>query len=259
MDIFLYIIVLGVAINLGTNVIFKYMPGSDKRVDVFVSVALIIICVVIIMARKDDPKGSSEKQASIPTPSYKIVSRDSISWGELIRNAKFRVYATSILASGVDEQGLVDLVEKVKTNTQFQVKLILLKPNGKFVGIRADDEKMSRNPGRIADKLITLKELSEEKLTLEAKKRLSVKCIDVYPTISVIIIDHDLYAYFYPYRAKGTSSPVVVFQNIDDNTDESRNLVAFFQQHFQAIDDAAQPPTETDYEEYRKLSTKGKL
>jgi len=62
-DIILYIIVLGVAVNLATNVIFKYMPGSDKRVDVFISVALILVCMVVIIGRKDNPTASSDKRA----------------------------------------------------------------------------------------------------------------------------------------------------------------------------------------------------
>jgi hypothetical protein len=252
MELVLYVVILGLAINLMANMIWKYLPGSDQRVDAWITISIIIVCVIVIIARKDDPNSNTQKQTSTTTvPSYELVSHDSVPWQQLIREAKFRVYATGILASAVNEQ---NLVEKVKNNEQFQATLILLKPNGKFVGLRADDENMPRNPRRIADKLITFRELSQQFLSQEARGRLTIKCIDVYPTISVFIIDHDLYAYFYPYRAKGTSSPVIVFRNIDDNTLDSRDLATFFQRHFKAIDDVAKSPTTADYAEYEKLS-----
>ena len=256
MELILYVIILALAVNLMANMIWKYLPYTDRRADVWATVIIIIVCILIIISRKEDPKIISGQQpTTTQIPKYEIVPHAKVSWQQLISEAKFRVYATGIIASSIEPQ---TLVEKVKNNEQFEAKVILLKPDGRVVEMRADDENMPRNPGKIADRLLSFRELSDDLLNQRAKARMSVKYIDVYPTISVFIIDHNLYAYFYPYRARGISSPVIVFRNIQDNMSDENNLAVFFQKHFKAIEEAAKSPTEEDYIKYEKLSVQKK-
>lgn len=245
MELALYVLILALAVNLMSNMIWKYLPYSDKKADVWVTAIIIFVCILIVIYRKEDSKSLTLQQPPIQTPKYEIVPHDKVSWQQLISEAKFRVYVSGIIASAIEPQ---TLVEKVKKDDQFEAKVILLKPDGQVVGMRADDENMPRNPSRIADKILSFREISNELLNQKSKARMSVKYIDVYPTISVFIIDNDLYAYFYPYRDKGKTSPVIIFKNIDEN-----EPAQFFRKHFEAIESEAKSPTEADYIKYEKL------
>ena len=58
-QVILLVIILGIVINLIANMIWKYLPGTDKHIDVFVSVGLASVCVLLIIFGRDDKTKST--------------------------------------------------------------------------------------------------------------------------------------------------------------------------------------------------------
>lgn len=53
MEIMLYIVILGLTINLIANMIWKYLPKTEKHIDIWASSVLIIICLLLIAFNKE--------------------------------------------------------------------------------------------------------------------------------------------------------------------------------------------------------------
>jgi hypothetical protein len=259
MEILLNAIILGVVLGLLTNLIFKWLP-PDKPTAVVAAAVLIIICVLLalnqILNKKENPCSPGPCPQSPPAlnSSYEIVEHGKAGLTEKISKATVRVYATGIMISSLEPMHLKELVEKVRKNPDFKVKLVMLKPDGEALKLRSKEEEGNApNRFKIAARLIYLHKLIEDQenpLSQNEKDRIAVKYIDVYPTISVTIIDNDLYAYFYPYNAQGLESPVIIFRDFKSKEDKIAN---FFETHFNNIEREAQPPKPEDYANYEKM------
>lgn len=174
---------------------------------------------------------------------FEILQYDDVKWATLIGNAKSRIEANGIVLTHVEPGQIVTMVTN---NKNFKATLVLMKPQGKAIGAWARDEEMTRNPAKITQKLLAFRELGASKLSQEEQTRLSVGCVDIYPTIAVTIIDEDLYAYFRPHGIEGTSSPVLKFTDYRKMPQsESGMAAAFFERHLQALEEEAK---RTDYE-----------
>ncbi|OFX54747.1 MAG: hypothetical protein A2046_10590 [Bacteroidetes bacterium GWA2_30_7] len=55
-EFILYVIILGIVLNLIANLIWKYLPGSNKHIIIYVSVALIVICVLLVIYYRNNNK-----------------------------------------------------------------------------------------------------------------------------------------------------------------------------------------------------------
>jgi hypothetical protein len=248
MEFILYVLIVGVAGSLIATTISKRF--TTTRADVWSASVIIIILSLLAIYRmgKSEPTG----QPCTQDRTYEITEYTKVPWQQLINGATYRVFATGIVLTPFERPQIQELINKVKNIDGFTVKLFMLKPDGKAVEARAADEGMTRNPAKIAEKLLTIRELIKSELSQKAKASMMVKCIDVYPTIAVIIIDHDLYTYSYPYGARGTDSPVIIFRNFESNPQIS-NLVGSSKKYLESIEANAKEPTEADYAKYEKM------
>lgn len=69
MEIVLYVIILGLVVNLVANMIWKYIPGSDRNIDKIVSAVLICICVLLVVFVKQDSSHEQSGQTNLPRQS----------------------------------------------------------------------------------------------------------------------------------------------------------------------------------------------
>lgn len=67
-QIILYVIILGLVVNLLANMIWKYLPGSEKHIDKIAGGALILICLLLVVFNKDDSKVESKYEREVPKP-----------------------------------------------------------------------------------------------------------------------------------------------------------------------------------------------
>jgi hypothetical protein len=238
MEIILYVIILALAVNLMANMIWKYLPYTDKRADVWVTVIIIIVCVLIIISRKEDTKVSTGQQPPPPQECpYELRKYNEMPWAELISGANYRVSAVGISLTLIDEPRLEQLIEKIKKNKEFKVKLFMLRPHGKAIEERTRDEEPPPIPNVIEGKLSTFRKLIKQ-LGPDDEKRLTVKCYDEYPTIAVVIIDADLYTYSYIYGERAIRSTVTIFKNYERNPRTS-DLAGYFIRHLESIEHKA--------------------
>jgi hypothetical protein len=162
---------------------------------------------------------------------------------------------TSIEASGyVVAKITPDLVNgKMLDSPIFSANIVMVNPLGKAICLRQHDEDdQPRTYGEILSKTQNFIRKSKDALG----KRLKLGFIDAYPTMTVIIVDSDLYAYFYPYKAMGRKSklgpdsPVVKFIDYANN-----KQAEFFKNHLNNIIDKAEYlTTEADYQKYLTAS-----
>ena len=64
-EFILYVIILGLVVNLAANMVWKYIPGTDKHIDMIVSFALIFVCVLFVIFTKG--KGQTDSRTE-PLP-----------------------------------------------------------------------------------------------------------------------------------------------------------------------------------------------
>lgn len=65
----LYVIIAGLVINLLSNMIWKYLPGTDHHLDKIVTVVLIGICIILLILYKDlSPSTSSVETTGVLLP-----------------------------------------------------------------------------------------------------------------------------------------------------------------------------------------------
>src|SRR5215813_10676225 len=126
MEIILTGIILALAVNLGANMIFKYLPYMDKRADVWVTAILIFVCGVILIFRIENINIKPEQQPPpSQTPPYEIQKFDETFLAQKIDAAKFRVWATGTSLSALTSAMLEKLAIRIKKYELSTVKLIL--------------------------------------------------------------------------------------------------------------------------------------
>ena len=59
-ELVLYVIILGLVVNLLANMIWKYMPGTEKSIDKIVTCALIVVCALLVVFNNDDSKPAKD-------------------------------------------------------------------------------------------------------------------------------------------------------------------------------------------------------
>ena len=81
LQFFLYVIILGLVVNLLANMIWKYLPGTDHRIDKIVTAILVSICIILLIFYKEN-SGVSEGKST-----KKIIHEEIIKLhrGELYR------------------------------------------------------------------------------------------------------------------------------------------------------------------------------
>jgi hypothetical protein len=161
-----------------------------------------------------------------------------INWGAIIDRAQTEVRAVGFALMKIADAERTLLVAKIK-DSDLRVVLILNNPLAETARTRARDEDGNDlAPADIAKISLRLLESRDHLKTFRKEKRLVVKHVDRYPTIAVVIVDEDLYAYFYPFGRLATNSPILVFR--DYKRDE---LATFFSNHLDELEAVAKEPS----------------
>ena len=182
-----------------------------------------------------------EKVTPVNSPAQ-LVTQDDLR--NAVRDAKSTIRAAGFLVQSIDP----DLVkEKSRSNPNFSTELLMVDPlNTEVVCARQRDEGHDLTYGKLLLKLRIFQ--SNSKSLLGNQFKLGVT--DAYPTISVIMVDSDLYAYFYPYNKPGTESPILKFTNYE-NDDRAR----FFVEHYNNLRAAARQLTQdADFKKYEEAN-----
>jgi hypothetical protein len=146
--------------------------------------------------------------------------------------------------------------ERMLDSPQLSVTLVMVDPLARnaICQRQHDEDNQPRTYGEILTKTQNFMRKSKSLLG----KRLKLGFIDVYPTMTVIIIDNDLYAYFYPYKSMGRkselgpSSPVLKYVNYTNN-----KQAEFFTNHLRNIfNNAKFLSIDADYQKYQIASLK---
>ena len=131
MEILLYVIILGLVVNLMANMIWKYIPGSDKNIDKIVTAVLIFICILLVVyVRKTPSKELSQQHRSGPTKIIetknkanqlitiiKEQQRKNVkeSWGELA----YQCFTDDDLARFIKNKRIEQIIESLKRDPNF--------------------------------------------------------------------------------------------------------------------------------------------
>lgn len=180
-------------------------------------------------------------------PPYEVKQYRQVPWNDLINNANKRVWAVGTKLSPFERSQVSSLINKIqKQQIPEGVKLVLMNPDSNQLVKRIDDElkerikdeqlrkeKISDVQNEIRSKLSWIDDYVSELKGNETDK-ISVKCSEVYPTIGVVIIDDDLYAYSYPFGDTAEDSAVIIFRKYANNP-ETKDLATFFENHLKSI------------------------
>jgi hypothetical protein len=162
-----------------------------------------------------------------PPPPFTVMNYSSIDWNSLIENANSEVFAEGAV---LDPFQVHTVVRSLIKHNGLNAKLLLLDPEGKTVLQRSTDENPYAphdNPARIREKIKAFQAARAEPNSKDWKDRFQLLVCDNYPTMAVLVIDNDLYAYFYSFRELGTDSPVLKFSNYK----QAGPLADFFNGH----------------------------
>ena len=157
-----------------------------------------------------------------------------------LNDAKRSIRASGFLVQAIDS----DLVnDRVRRAPDFTAELLMVDPlNSAVVCARQRDEDNYLTYEKIVLKIRIFHKTSAD--LLGNKLRLAVT--NSYPTMTVVMIDDDLYAYFYPYGKAATGSPVLKIQ--DYETDERAK---FFVEHYNKLrNDARELVQDADFQKY---------
>lgn len=58
----LYVVILGLVINLLANMIWKYLPGTNRHIDKIVTAALVGICIILLVFHQEDSSVDAPQQ-----------------------------------------------------------------------------------------------------------------------------------------------------------------------------------------------------
>jgi pyrimidine deaminase RibD-like protein len=178
-----------------------------------------------------------------------LLPHSAINWASIIEDARTELRACGFALAKVADVEATRLVAKMR-ESDFRAVLILNNPLAATATMRVDDERknllalsdIAKITLRLLDHRNDLKRLGKEQL-------LVVKHVNPYPTIAVVVVDNDLYAYWYPYGQLGTDSPILVFRGYKQST-----LAKFFLDHLEALECIAEEP---DVEKLKTLIPKG--
>ena len=62
LQFFLYVIILGLVINLLANMIWKYIPGTNRHIDKIATAALVGICIILLALHQEDRSSDVPQQ-----------------------------------------------------------------------------------------------------------------------------------------------------------------------------------------------------
>ncbi|HEX8138819.1 MAG TPA: hypothetical protein VF544_14725 [Pyrinomonadaceae bacterium] len=189
--------------------------------------------------------GKAEPPVEQPTPPVDVITREELTG--LIKNAQRRIWASGFALVPIDPKILVD---KVKNNSSFDARIVLVHPSSKVVCQRDKDEIENKTPGHEKLKW-QVRSFVEYRKVASPKEQYKIKLSDIYPTMGVYILDNDVCVHFYPYGAFGSESPVIRFTNIKDEREN------FFIKHFNSVFDKAVPLT--DEVEYKNPCEPGRV
>ena len=165
---------------------------------------------------------------------FDIVEYSSINWTELIKHAETEVRADGIVLDRLDTG---TLIESLKRSARLQVQLVLLDPEGTVVQQRSEDENPKAphdNPSKIREKIRAFQVARNEPDSGSWRDRFQLFVRNTYPTATVIVVDDELYAYFYPFREMGNQGPVFKFPHYKN----SGPLGELFERHLGKLLDA---------------------
>ena len=180
-------------------------------------VAITAITTVLITSYVYKPSNDIPKIRTVETVNIKDLE-------QALGAAKEKVEATGYIVSKLTPD---DISEKLSLHPKFTVSLVVVNPFSPVLCQRQrDEDRQPRNYQQILSKLREFRQKS--KSMIGGRLRLGVS--DVYPTMTVIIVDDDLFAYFYPYKGLGTTSPVLKFT---DYVKDER--AKFFETHLRNV------------------------
>lgn len=159
---------------------------------------------------------------------YELKAQHDIQWDAALRNAKIRIWASGVSLSKLNPQLIA---EKVKEGVPVQMAYV--NPCGDMIKKRMADE---NNPDAVGNIRININKFDTftRDFSETQKDLLKVKLADSYPTMVVIIIDNDLYAYFCPYGTVCSNSPVLIFKDYYEQKPKT-TAAKFFEDHFLAV------------------------
>jgi hypothetical protein len=177
------------------------------------------------------------KQTSVESPAQ-LATQDELRTA--LRDAKSTIRAAGFLVQAVDPDLIID---KTRVLPDFKAEILMVDPlNVTVVCKRQEDEGNHLTYGKSLLKL----RIFHHNLKNLLGNRLKVGVTDAYPTMSVIMIDDDLYAYFYSYNKPGTDSPVLKFTNYAKDA-----RAKFFVDHYNNLRSTArQLVQDADFEKY---------
>jgi hypothetical protein len=153
---------------------------------------------------------------------------------QAIEDAKVRIIATGYVVSDID----ADLINRKPNN--FVLTLVMVDPLGEGgpdsnICQRQSDEEDNNSQFEDYDEIIKkLKQFhSPAKTGALIGSRLKLGVVDLYPTMAVMMVDNDLYAYFYPY-GQGSDSPVIKFNDYWTAKEKDKRG-EFFDQHLNKL------------------------
>jgi len=176
---------------------------------------------------------TSPNMSAPETREYELKAQHDIMWDAAVKQAKSRIWASGVALSKLNPQLIA---EKVKEGVT--VQMAYLSPCGDMVKQRMDDENNPDAAVNIKGNLNKFDTFTRD-FNVMQKDSLKVKLTNVYPTMVVIIIDNDLYAYFCPYGAVCSNSPVLVFKDYEKKPKST--AAKFFEDHFIAVCNKLKP------------------
>lgn len=177
-----------------------------------------------------------------PDAPAQLVNHDGLKTA--LMNAKHSIRATGFLVQAVDP----DLVsEKFRSDTNFNAEVLMVDPlRVDVVCERQNDEGNPLTYGKILLKLRIFHKNFKNLLG----NRLKVAVTGTYPTMNVIMIDDDLYVYFYSYQKAGTDSPILKFANYAND-----EKAKFFVDHYNSLRAGAKDlVSDADFEGYEQAN-----
>lgn len=172
-------------------------------------------------------------ERKITAASGEIITRNDLA--DAIKKAKSRIVATGYVLSDIN----ADLIKgRMEESPNFIATIVMVDPLGVGGSNRIICQRQRDEEGDLSnfeDYSEILKKLREFRAPIKTRNligsRLTLGLIDLYPTMTVMLIDDDLYVYFYPY-GDGANSPVIKFSDYVHTRDKRG---AFFDEHLNKI------------------------
>jgi len=190
-----------------------------------------------LMSELEDMNRKFIRNRQAAAPPYELIPHSEMNWAEIIDVAKKELRAVGFGLAKVADNEAVRLLAKIK-QSRFRVTLILNDPLFPTARMRMRDEGQNiLAPQDIAKITLRLLKYRDDLALLRKEKRLIVKHVREYPTMAVVVVDEDLYAYFYPYGHLGTESPILRFRGYKQTA-----LATVFSSHLELLEGSARVP-----------------